>query len=115
MDTVDGLAGTAGHHRLTMGAGMDVASALRECASGERVMWDVMLQLVPTPEGPRPMLMIYMHIPAAVLGELCAEMVLIEPRFVTADNIGRNVRATMERLRKARTASMSQNGAGGGR
>ena len=107
MDTVDGLAGTAGHHRMTMGAAMDVANALRECASGERVTWDVVLQLVPTPQGPRPMVMIYLHIPAAVLGELCAEMVLIEPRYLTPDNVNRNVRGAMERLRQARTASMS--------
>lgn len=110
MDTVDGLAGTAGHQRLTMGASMDVAAALREHANGERVTWDVALQLVPTPQGPRPMLMIYLHIAAAVLGELCAEIVIIEPRYVTSENISRNVRATMERLRSARSASTAANG-----
>lgn len=110
MDTVDGLAGTAGHHRLTMGAAMDVANALRECANGERVTWDVGLQIIPTPDGPRPMVMIYLHIAAAVLGELCAEMVLIEPKHVTTANISRNVRATIERLRSARSASTAANG-----
>lgn len=105
VETFDGFAGTAGHHRMTMGAALDVAAALRECASGERVTWDVGLQLVPTPQGPRPMVMIYLQIPAAVIGELCAEIVMIEPKHVNPGNITRNMRGAMERLRQARAAS----------
>jgi hypothetical protein len=72
-----------------------VAAALRAHGLGDRITWDVTLQLVPTPAGPRPMAAVYIHTFSAVLGELCGEVVLIEPQHLSAENIERNVRAAL--------------------
>jgi hypothetical protein len=97
--------GCIGHARLCTTVGVQVQSVLRGCALGERVSWDVALQLVPTPQGPRPMVMIYLTMPSAVLGELCGEVVLLEPQHLSDANVERNVRGAVERVREARSAS----------
>lgn len=99
------MVGAAGHARLsTMVAGY-VAAALRTYALGDRVTWDAAVQIIPTPAGPRPMVLVYLSTPSAVLGELCGEIVLIEPQHVSADNVERNVSAAVERMRDARAAA----------
>lgn len=105
-----GLVGTVGHSRLTSEAATQVQMALRQCAGGDRVTWDVALQLVPTPQGPRPMVLIYLTTPSAILGELCGEIVLMEPQHLNAVNVEQNVRAAVERVRTARSESASHPG-----
>jgi hypothetical protein len=102
--------GCVGHSRFTTTAAVQVQAALRICAQGERISWDVALQLVPTPSGPRPMLLIYLAAPSAILGELCGEVVLIEPQNVNDFNIETNVRGAVERIRQARSESTHRPG-----
>lgn len=104
------LVGSVGHERLTGTAASYVSLALRHCAAGERITWDVAFQLVPTPTGPRPMVLIYLHTASAILGELCGEVVLIEPQQLNESNVERNVGAAVERIRQARSESAQRPG-----
>ena len=100
------MAGTAGHTRLTIEVGSHVATALRGCALGERITWDVALQLVPGPQGPRPMVLVYLSTPSAVLGEV----VMVEPRNLTQANTERQVAAAVDRIRQARADAAEAKG-----
>ena len=95
------LAGTAGHSRFS-------ALAASTWALGERVSWDVAVQLVPTPQGPRPMLLVYLATPSALVGQLVGEPVLVEPQNVTWTHLNGKVRAAVERLRQGRSRSALQ-------
>jgi hypothetical protein len=104
------MAGTAGHTRLTIEVGSHVATARRACALGERITWDVALQLMPGPQGPRPMVLVYLSTPSAVLGEVLGEMVMVEPRNLTQANTERQVAAAVDRIRQARADAARANG-----
>lgn len=87
-----------------------LADAIAVHALGERVTWDVALTVVPTEQGPTPMLMIYLEIPAAVLGEYHSHVSLMPPHGLTQLGIEQTVKAGVGQLLDVRSRALS-NGA----
>lgn len=97
----------AAHTRLSTMVAGHVAASLRLHAPQDRVTWEVGIQLVPTPVGPRPMVLVYLTTPSAVLGELIGEVVLLEPQQLAPANVDRNVAGAVERMREQRSKAAS--------
>lgn len=96
------------HQRLSEVAAVHVVGALAKHARGERLTWDVALDLMPTPTGPSPVVVLYLTLPNPLLGAgLFGELVIVEPKNVTLDGIDREVGAAVERLRRQRSASLA--------
>lgn len=96
------------HTRLTDAARLFTVTALTRWARGERVTWDVALDLAPTPTGPAPVVVVYLHMPSAVLGEVVGELVLLQPNEVTSQNVDSLVGQAVERMRAGRSADAAQ-------
>ena len=98
------------HAQLTEGARVHVIAALTRWARGERVTWDVALDLAPTPTGPAPVVVVYLHMPSAVLGEVVGELVLLQPNEITGQNVDTLLGQAIERMRAARSNEARQVG-----
>jgi hypothetical protein len=84
-----------------------VVPLLAEYAMGERIQWDAAFQLAPTASGPTPLWVLYFAMPSPLVGQLLVEMVLIEPRAVTPENVRVQIKGAVDRLHKSRQASVS--------
>lgn len=104
------------HGRLTDAARLFVVTALTRRARGERVTWDVTLDLAPTPNGASPLVVVYLHIPSAVLGEVVGELILLQPTEVTGELVDALVGQALERMLRVRSGDVAPGGrsAGGG-
>lgn len=95
------------HTRLTDAARLFVVTALTRRARGERVTWDVTLDLAPTQTGPAPLVVVYLHIPSAVLGEVVGELILMQPMEVTGANVDALVGQALERMWQTRSGDVA--------
>lgn len=93
---------TTVHDRLTDTITGHVATALRTCALGERVTFDAALQLVQGPQGPAPVVAIYLQVPSPLLGQCLLEVVLIEAPQANQNSITQAVTEAVGRLFTAR-------------
>ena len=108
-----GLVSVAGHSRFTEQVAGWVREALRHSAMGERISWDVALQLMPTPQGALPVVLIYATTPSPVLGDLLGELSMIEPARCTQPQVDRVVGDAVGKLMASRRkASSAMNGSG---
>lgn len=90
------------HDRLTDTVTQHIAAALRTCAFGERVTWETGLQLVQGPQGPAPVVAIYLQVPSPLLGQCLCEVVLIEAPQANEATITQTVTEAVGRLFAAR-------------
>lgn len=90
------------HDRLTDTANRHVSDTLRTCALAERVTWETALQLANGPQGPAPVLAIYLRIPSPLLGQCLIELVLIEAPQANQVTITQAVAEAIARLFTAR-------------
>lgn len=81
-----------------------VVPLLREYAMGERLQWECAFQLVPTASGPQPVWVLYFAMPSPLVGQLLVEMVLVEPRAVTPENVRAQIKGAVDRLHQSRRA-----------
>ncbi|GJF04945.1 hypothetical protein [Pseudonocardia sp. D17] len=92
------------HPRLLDAARLFVVTALTRWARGERVTWDIALDLAPTASGPAPVVVVYLHMPSAVLGDVVGELILLQPTEVTGPNVDNLVGQAVEKMRRSRSA-----------
>lgn len=89
-----------------------VVAALVRHARGERLTWDVALTVVASPQGPQPLVLVYLHMPSAVLGEVVGELVFVPPAEITATNVDHLVGQAIGRMRATRSGTASAPAAG---
>lgn len=90
------------HDRLTDTINQHVAATLRTTALGERVTWDAALQLANGPQGPAPIVAIYLQIPSPLIGQCLLELLIIEAPQANEATITQAVTEATARLFAAR-------------
>lgn len=95
------------HDRLTDTVNQHVANTLRTVALGERITWEAAFQLFPGPQGPQPVVAIYLQTPSPLIGQALIEVVLIEAPRVSGEAVAAGVTEAVGRMFAARAQSTS--------
>lgn len=81
--------------------------ALEACAPGEKVKWDVTFQVMQTPNGSAPVMVLLLQIPSPVLGQKMNHLVILGVDDVNEPVVGDSVRSAMEVLRTRRSEALT--------
>lgn len=100
---------TAGHERLTDTVNQHIANTLRTVALGERITWEAAFQLFPGPQGPQPVVAIYLQTPSPLIGQALIEVVLVEAPRASQETVAAGVTEAVGRMFAARAQATSLN------
>lgn len=96
------------HSRLSTLVGLWMESALRlYSALDEKITWDAGVQIAPSPNGPAPVVVLYLTVPSPILGEIIGELVMIDPQRLSEELVRLNVSGALDRMRKARAEKLA--------
>lgn len=96
-------------NRMSSAVALMVADSLANLAGGDRVRWDVSLQLLPTPQGvPQPVYLVLLQMPAPLLGQNLNHMVFIDVNDLTPVKIAPALKEAMDVLRTRHAEMLAQ-------
>jgi hypothetical protein len=95
------------HTHVTSAIAGWLVDALRQHAMGERISWDIGFMLMPTPEGPAPVFVIYLQMPSPLVGQLLVEMAVMDPRAVNESNVRQQTADAVGRLVRSRSQAVA--------
>lgn len=80
-----------------------VTDTLLGDVGNDRVGWDIALQLMPTPQGPQPAIMVLLQMSSPVLGQNLNHMVFIDVNDLSSPGIVGSIKEGLEVLRTRRS------------
>lgn len=106
--------GGTSHTRVTNQVAGWVSTSLARQAPLEDVLWDCSLQLVPTPQGPQPVMVVLLQMPAPILGQVMVQLVMVQWTDLSAEHFDTAVTQGVELLRQQRAAMLNPGNNGHG-
>jgi hypothetical protein len=87
-----------------------VCQALRDRAEADTVGWDIGLQLMPTEQGPQPVIVVFLQLASPLLGQKLNHVVLVDVNDIAPPRINQSIVDALAHLRTRRSELLAQPG-----